>query len=188
MKKLIERINNIKNEKNAIILAHSYQNIEIDMVADFVGDSLYLSQKAKERAIEKLKMAAVLQYTLPGVPCIYYGDENAQEGDIDPFCRRCYDWNNQNIDLIDFYAKLGAIRKEFREIFKDGDFVELTTKDGLVYFKRENQAGSIYVYANNSSKRERLQFTGTMRELIKNQTFENELEILPYSYGIFVKF
>lgn len=149
--------------------------------------SAFLSQKAKERAIEKLKMAAVLQYTLPGVPCIYYGDENAQEGHIDPFCRRCYDWNNQNIDLIDFYAKLGAIRKEFREIFKDGDFVELTTKDGLVYFKRENQAGSIYVYVNNSSKRERLQFTGTMRELIKNQTFENELEILPYSYGIFVK-
>lgn len=59
MKKLIERINNIKNEKNAIILAHSYQNIEIDMVADFVGDSLYLSQKAKETNADIIVFAGV---------------------------------------------------------------------------------------------------------------------------------
>ena len=43
-----ERINELKQKKNAIILAHSYQNIEVDSVADFVGDSLYLSQRAQE--------------------------------------------------------------------------------------------------------------------------------------------
>ena len=43
---IIKKIKQLKEEKNAIILAHSYQNVEIDEVADIVGDSLYLSRQA----------------------------------------------------------------------------------------------------------------------------------------------
>ncbi len=59
MKYLIEKIKKIKERKNAIILAHSYQNIDIDEVADFVGDSLYLSQKAKETDADIIVFAGV---------------------------------------------------------------------------------------------------------------------------------
>lgn len=148
--------------------------------------SAYLSVENKQKAIKKLKMAAVLQFTMPGVPCIYYGDENGQEGHIDPFCRRCFDWEHLNEELIGFYTKLGEIRKKYRTIFKDGDFISLHVENGLLFYKRENARGAVYVYANNDSKKYVLDLPEKVLNCLTNETYEHELEIKPYSYGIFV--
>ena len=44
--KLVEKILNLKRERNAVIIAHNYQQGEVQDIADFVGDSLELSQNA----------------------------------------------------------------------------------------------------------------------------------------------
>jgi cyclomaltodextrinase len=40
-----------------------------------------------------LRLATLIQMTLPGAPCIYYGDEIGLEGREDPDCRRSYPWD-----------------------------------------------------------------------------------------------
>ncbi|MBZ4683513.1 MAG: quinolinate synthase [Fusobacteriaceae bacterium] len=48
MSDILSQIEKLKKEKNAIILAHYYQNADIQDLADFVGDSYFLSEKARD--------------------------------------------------------------------------------------------------------------------------------------------
>ena len=154
---------------------------------EMASKNAYLSEKNKKRAIEQLKLAAVLQYTLPGVPCVYYGDENGAEGHIDPFCRQCFDWEHLNEDLIAFYQNLGCMRKRFREIFKDGDLKTIHVEDGLIFYKRKKSKEEIYIYVNNSGKPYQFELSKKYKNVLTNDIYQNTINIKPYSYGIFIQ-
>lgn len=59
MKNIVEKIKTLKEKKNAVILAHCYQPVEVDLVADYVGDSLYLSQVAAKTNADIIVFAGV---------------------------------------------------------------------------------------------------------------------------------
>ena len=94
-----------------------------------------MSKHVRAEATKKLKLAVFLSYTLPGVPCIYYGDEIGMEGGRDPFNRMPFAYSRQDKALLAFYRKLGAIREGVSD-FAEGVFEILSAENGLFLFKR----------------------------------------------------
>ena len=72
-------------------------------------------------ATRKVRLLSTLQYCLPGVPCIYYGDEAGLMGGRDPENRSCYPWGHENLDLGYHYRMLGIIYDEHPAL-KSGEF------------------------------------------------------------------
>ena len=102
-----------------------------------------------EKGIGLLKCAVALQYTLPGVPSVYYGDEAGLEGYKDPFNRGCYPWGNENRELIDFYKTMGKIRKE-NSVFQKGYFSPVSSMLGCVAYRRHDENGNVMVIVNRN--------------------------------------
>ncbi len=103
----------------------------------------------KEEAEKALRMAAFLQFTLPGMPCIYYGDEIGMEGYEDPLNRRYYPWNNPGEDLFFFFAALSRL-KQSHPALRYGDIQFEKAEKGQLIFSRRFEQETITVYVNNS--------------------------------------
>ena len=136
-------------------------------------------------------MATLILYTIPGVPCIYYGEETGLEGYKDPFCRKTLPWNNIDNDILKWYQKLGEIRKD--PIFIDGTYQELFHDNQVFAYARvnESQDQMIITIINNGNYEYKFNFDqlGEIKEVINlltNQKIKDHETVYPQN-GILLK-
>ncbi len=101
----------------------------------------------RERALARLRVAAALQFTVFGVPSVFYGDEAGMEGYHDPFCRRPFPWGGEEQSLLSFYRRLGEIRQQ-NPVLREGNFAILAVTAGAIAFERKDKTGHLIVAAN----------------------------------------
>ena len=134
---------------------HDTARILTALVDDFDGSR---EEKAKRRlsrnqldvALERLRMASFLQYTLPGSPSLYYGDEALMEGYKDPFNRRTYPWGREDRELLAHFRSLGQLRRS-QEALRLGDIRFFTAGDKHLGFTRSYGGKTLRIYCNRSA-------------------------------------
>ena len=72
-----------------------------------------LPPEGYELARRRLKLLSLIQFTMPGIPCIYYGDEAGLQGYADPFNRAPYPWGREDEELLAHYRRITALRRQY---------------------------------------------------------------------------
>ena len=102
-------------ERVMTVLGVDISSVEYEDTKDF-----RLSDEQYSRSAELQKFASFIQFTLPGIPSIYYGDEIGMQGFRDPFNRYGFDYDNIDEELLEHYRHLTAFRRKFKDDFITG--------------------------------------------------------------------
>lgn len=94
-----------------------------------------LSPDERTQGTRKLRLAAMLLYTFPGSPTVFYGDEAGMEGFEDPLNRRTFPWGREDERLTAFFRTLGLLRSQ-RESLRRGDLRYLYAAGGGLVIQR----------------------------------------------------
>jgi glycosidase len=103
---------------------------------------------------KSFELAVVFQFTFPGVPLVYYGDEVGMEGETDPDCRKPMVWDEGkwDRDILDLYRFLIEARKESIAL-RLGEYSDLCTEGdkGILAYKREHGTDMVVVVMNTNN-------------------------------------
>lgn len=103
------------------------------------------------------KLCSVIQYVLPGVPCLYYGDEESLDGGCDPFNRMPFVPSGSG--LHNFYAKLGELRRTHSAL-GDAPVSFSVPCSGVIVIERWDENERLRAVINNSAAEYSVPFVG----------------------------
>ena len=110
-----------------------------------------ISSRALKKAIKLEKLAAVIQFAVPGVPCIYYGDEQGMTGVCDPFNRLPFKEDEEDTGLHNYYSDLAGLRNRLSSL-QDGNAEFCALSDDVISILRYNDSGAVLAIINRGDK------------------------------------
>ena len=114
------------------------------------NENYILSEEERVIGVKLLKIASIMQYTVMGVPTIFYGDEAGIEGMKDPYCRKPYPWGEEDAELIKWYKKLGELRNN--KVLEDGDMHIKYADNSVIIYERVKGDNKVIVAVNKSKE------------------------------------
>lgn len=145
-----------------------------------------LSKENYKQAKKMLKVLAVMQFFLPGIPCIFYGDEVGIQGNKDPFNRKPYPWNKRDKNLLVFYKKLGKLRRKYKEILAEAELEIVKLDESVFIFKRKEQE-DVLTIAINRTNRAQVVNIENKGEIVFNINKSDKKSLQPYGAIIIIE-
>ncbi len=143
-----------------------------------------LSESQRMRGIQLLQLAYSLISVMPGVPCIFYGDEAGTEGYGDPFCRMPFPWGREDRTLLAHYQKIGALHRS-EPVLRDGFVRIAAATSAYLCIARENgKDAAVMLILNRTDEPISLSFSGTILG-IDTDFQSNTLTIPPFTAQYF---
>lgn len=108
-----------------------------------------------------LRLCTLFQMTMPGAPCIYYGDEIGMTGATDPHCRAAFPWHDKTQwkqDLLHFHQRAIAMRHRY-PVLSLGDYKTLYADRTIYAFQRTTADASAIIIFNSGSQSKRVELT-----------------------------
>lgn len=143
-----------------------------------------MTAEQRARAVKLLKCGYALLAALPGVPCIYYGDEAGMEGYHDPFNRRPFPWGNIDKELHDTFREINRLRAR-ESLFAAEGFRVLNTPAETFAFTRFSTAGKLTVVSNRSDRELKWFFWEEVVDLLTGEQADGEIIIPACTTRIF---
>lgn len=116
---------------------------------DVQNRNFKLDDSSRKLSTIRLKQAVTWQFTFPGIPCIYYGDEAGLEGFKDPYNRGTYPWGSEDLDILSWHLKMVNIRKRY-QIFQNGFWKPCHINDDIIAYKRFNEHEEALIVINRA--------------------------------------
>ena len=111
-----------------------------------------MSAEDLEVAVARFRAATLLQFSLPGMPCVFYGDELGTEGFEDPFCRSFFDWERvEGNPLREYFRTLMHLKNE-KDALRMGEVWVEPKGDAALLIRRERDGKRIFAFVNTAGE------------------------------------